>query len=535
MDSRSISNETDINPGQLRKVVIGASLGTAFEWYDFFIFATLATTVGPLFFPKSLGDTGVFLASLATYASGLILRPFGSMLFGRLGDVVGRKTTFVTTMILMGVSTASVGLLPTYEQVGIWAPVMLVSLRCLQGLALGGEYGGAVTYVAEHINSRVRGYVTSWIQICATMGFFLSLIVVLVCKALISNDDFNNWGWRLPFLISIILCFVSFYVRLRLHESPIFLKLKAAGELSKSPLADSLLRWKNLYWILTSLFGAVAGVGIIWYTGQFYVLFFLTKTLKIAPSVAYGVLAVALGFSMPFYLLAGALSDRFGRKKLLLLGFLLAILTYIPIFKALTHYANPALESAMKQSPVRLISNDCISPFFSAPTSQCGKVKEYLNSAGVPHTLIANDSQQFLIQLGDDSAKEMSIPQLEESLRAVGYPQVADVSQINFPVVVLLLFILALYICLVYGPLAAYLVELFPTKIRYSSISISYHLGTGYFGGGMLYISTLISTHTGDIYSGLYYPLVVISMSLLIGGMLLPETYRRSIEHIKLQ
>lgn len=527
--------ESSLGQDQLRKVVIGASLGTAFEWYDFFIFATLATTVGPLFFPKSLGDTGIFLASLATYASGLILRPFGSMLFGRLGDIAGRKTTFVITMILMGVSTASVGLLPTYAQIGMWAPVMLVILRCVQGLALGGEYGGAVTYVAEHVQTQARGYVTSWIQICATMGFFLSLIVVLICKSLIDKDDFQDWGWRLPFLISIILCLISYYVRRRLHESPIFERLKAAGELSRSPLADSLLRWKNLYWVLISLFGAVAGVGIIWYTGQFYVLFFMTKTLKMEASLAYGLLAIALGFSMPFYVLAGSLSDRIGRKKVLLIGFFLAGVSYLPIFKAMTHFANPALESAMKSHPVKLIANECNSPLFSTAVSECGKAKEYLNSAGVPHTLMLRDATDFQIQIGEAVPTTMSVTELETNLRALGYPQVADPSQINYPIVVLLLFVLALYICFAYGPVAAYLVELFPTKIRYSSISISYHLGTGYFGGGMLYISTLISTHTGDIYSGLYYPLAVILMSVCIGGLLLPETYKRRLDQIEMQ
>ena len=532
MENSSVLINGEVSQKQLRKVVWGASLGTAFEWYDFFIFATLATTVGPLFFPKSMGETGIFLASLATYASGLILRPFGSLVFGRMGDVVGRKTTFVTTMILMGVSTASVGLLPTYETVGIWAPVMLVILRCLQGLALGGEYGGAVTYVAEHVKAATRGYVTSWIQICATMGFFLSLLVVLLCKAFIDDDDFKEWGWRLPFLVSIVLCIISYYVRLRLNESPVFLALKAAGNLSRSPLRDSFLNWKNLYWILLSLFGAVAGVGIVWYTGQFYVLFFLTKTLKIDPSIAYSLLAIALALSMPFYLVAGALSDRFGRKRILLIGFLLAIATYFPIFNALTHFANPALERAMKQHPVKVIADNCSTSSFSAPVSDCGKLKEYLNSAGVPHTVTETKLDDVLVQIGAAAPKQLNFAQLEADLRAAAYPQVADPSQINYVAVAMLLFVLALYICLAYGPVAAYLVELFPTKIRYSSISISYHLGTGYFGGGMLYISTLISTSTGDIYAGLYYPLAVILMSLVIGGIWLPETHKREFDHI---
>ncbi len=527
-----MSLEHTSSPSSLRKVVIGASFGTAFEWYDFFIFATLATTVGPLFFPKSLGETGIFLASLATYASGLILRPFGSLIFGRMGDVVGRKTTFVTTMILMGVSTASVGLLPTYESVGILAPVLLVILRCLQGLALGGEYGGAVTYVAEHVKAARRGYVTSWIQICATMGFFLSLLVVLLCKTFIDEDDFKVWGWRLPFLISIFLCVISYYLRLRLNESPIFLELKASGKVSHSPLKESLLNRKNLYWILLSLFGAVAGVGIIWYTGQFYVLFFLTKTLKMEATTAYTLLAIALALSMPFYVVAGALSDRFGRKIMLILAFLLAIASYIPIFKALTHFANPALESAMQQYPIKVIARDCQTSVFSAPEKDCEKLKEFLNSAGVPHTVMHGEHDAVLVQIGTAAPKPLDFAQFDSELRAAAYPQVADSKQINHGMVILLLFVLALYICMAYGPVAAYLVELFPTRIRYSSISISYHLGTGYFGGGMLYISTFISTSTGDIYAGLYYPLAVILMSLLIGGLCLPETHQQEMDRI---
>jgi len=347
-----------------------------------------------------------------------------------------------------------------------------------------------------------------------------------------NDEDFKEWGWRLPFLVSIVLCIISYYVRLRLDESPVFLAMKAAGNLSRSPLRDSFLNWKNLHWILLSLFGAVAGVGIVWYTGQFYVLFFLTKTLKIDPSIAYGLLAIALALSMPFYLVAGALSDRFGRKRILLIGFLLAIATYFPIFKALTHFANPALERAMKYHPVKVITENCSTSSFSAPVTDCGKLKEYLNSAGVPHTVTEAKQDGVLVQIGAAAPKQLNFVQLEADLRTAGYPQIADPSQINYVGVVMLLFVLALYICLAYGPVAAYLVELFPTKIRYSSISISYHLGTGYFGGGMLYISTLISTSTGDIYAGLYYPLAVILMSLVIGGIWLPETHKREFEHI---
>ncbi|MFZ6801494.1 MFS transporter [Undibacterium sp. Di24W] len=529
MTSTNAENDVKTDSKELRKVILGSSLGTAFEWYDFFVFATLATTMGPLFFSSALGETATFLASIATYGAGLILRPFGSLIFGRMGDVIGRKQTFMLTMGLMGLSTAAIGLLPTYADIGIAAPILLVTLRCLQGLALGGEYGGAATYVAEHAKTGSRGYATSWIQICATLGFLLSLMVVLLCQTFISPAEFKIWGWRIPFLISIVLFGVSLYVRSRLSESPIFLEMKAAGKLTSRPMRESFLEWSNLKIVLSSLFGAVAGVGIIWYTGQFYALFFLTKTLKVDPPLAFILIGIALTLAIPCYQLAGKLSDRFGRKRIMMIAFILAIFTYIPIFKALTHYANPGLEQAITQSPVTIFSDRCAVPLFSAPLTPCEKLRDFFNASGIPHTLQIVPDNKLAVQIGAIHIEGGDLKQIKTALRTASYPEKADSNAINRPMVVLLLFILVFYVCLAYGPIATYLVELFPTRIRYSSISMPYHIGTGYFGGFMLYFSTLISTSTGDIYSGLYYPIAIAAMSLIIGTYLLPETKDKEI------
>ena len=516
---------------ELRKVIFGSSLGTAFEWYDFFVFGTLAAILGPLFYSRELGETGAFMAGLATYGAGLILRPFGSLIFGRMGDVVGRKTTFMVTMTLMGISTAGVGLLPTYETAGVLAPILLVILRCLQGLALGGEYGGAATYVAEHALPGQRGYATGWIQICASLGFFLSLLVVLACQSIIGDAAFKSWGWRLPFLISVALFGVSLYIRSKLNESPVFAELKANGKLSSSPVRDSFAVWSNLKIILLSLFGAVAGVGIIWYTGQFYALIFMQKTLKVDFATAYILMSIALALAMPFYVVFGALSDRIGRKRLMMLTFILASVSYIPLFQALTHFANPALEKAIATSAVELRSNECSTRLFSGPQTACEKVKEYLNAAGIPHQLKPSEQTGVITSIGQTQVTGFDGLALKNALEQASYPGKARPDDINKPMVVLILFILVFYVCMAYGPIAAYLVELFPTRIRYSSISMPYHIGTGYFGGFMLYFATLIATSTGDIYAGLYYSIAIALMSLLIGGLLLPETKDRDITH----
>jgi MFS family permease len=518
---------------ELKKVVWGSSLGTIFEWYDFFVYGTLAGILGPLFFSKQLGDTGAFLASLATYGAGLVLRPFGSLLFGRLGDVVGRKHTFLITIILMGVSTAGVGLLPTYETAGVFATVLLVVLRCLQGLALGGEYGGAATYVAEHAAHGRRGFATGWIQICATMGFFLSLIVVLSTQSLVGLEAFKTWGWRIPFVISVFLLAISVYIRLRLDESPVFVRMKAEGRTSANPITESFARWDNLKIVLLSLFGAVAGVGVIWYTGQFYALIFMQKVLKVEFATAYILMSVALALAVPFFVVCGAISDRVGRKPIMLLGFALAALTYVPLFQALTHYANPALEAAMARSPVTIASNECATRYFSGPQNDCERVKDLLVANGIPHTVAPAattvQGATVLTTVGPAAVPGFSPEALTGALRAAGYPDRADPDQINRPMTILILFIMVFYVCLSYGPIAAYLVELFPARVRYTSMSMPYHLGTGYFGGFMLYFATLIASTTGNIFDGLWYPVAVCVMSLVVGLFLLPETKDRDI------
>ncbi len=524
--SASTLDTAQAERAEQRKVIFGSALGTAFEWYDFLVFGTLAAIIGPLFFSKELGETGGFLAGLATFGAGLILRPFGSLLFGRMGDTVGRKTTFMVTMALMGVATAGVGLLPTYETAGVWAPILLVTLRCIQGLALGGEYGGAVTYVAEHAPAGQRGRATGWIQICASLGFFLSLVVVLSCQTGLGEAAFKSWGWRLPFLFSIALLGVSMYIRARLRESPVFLAMKAQGNISKAPLREAFGRWANAKYMILSLFGAVAGVGIVWYTGQFYVLIFLQKSLKVDLATSYLLVSAAILLAVPFFVVFGALSDRIGRKKMMLFAFLLASLTYIPIFKGLTHYANPALERAITSAPVVVEGGECSVRAFSGPVNPCDKAQEFLNGAGVPHRRIHGDGdgKSIVIRIGAATLNGFSPDELRKALTLAGYPAKADPAAINKFMVVLLVFVLSLYVCMAYGPIAAYLVELFPARVRYSSVSMPYHIGTGYFGGFLLYFATLISTSSGDIYAGLYYPIGIALMSLVVGGLFLPET-----------
>src|SRR5882757_693242 len=512
----------------LRKVLLGSSLGTAFEWYDFFVYGTLAGVLGPLFFSKQLGDTGAFLASLATYGAGLALRPFGSVLFGRLGDVVGRKHTFLITIVLMGISTAGVGLLPTYETAGVMATVLLVFLRCLQGLALGGEYGGAATYVAEDVGPGRRGYATGWIQICATMGFFLSLIVVLATQQ-ITGAGFKDYGWRIPFVLSILLLAVSVYIRLRLEESPVFLQMQAEGRTSANPITESFARWGNLKVVLLSLFGAVAGVGVVWYTGQFYALIFMQKVLKVEFATAYIMMSVALACAVPFFVICGWISDHIGRKPVVLTGLLLAALTYIPLFQGLTHYVNPALERAMATLPVTIASNDCVTRYFDGPQNDCERVKDFLIANGIPHKLVPAIGPGATMNVGTAGVSGFNVEQIKAALKQAGYPEKADPDQINYPMAVLILFVLAFYVCLSYGPIAAYLVELFPARIRYTSMSMPYHLGTGYFGGFMLYFATLITSTTGNIFDGLWYSIAIAAGSLIIGLFTLPETKDRDI------
>ncbi|AQV95199.1 MFS transporter [Cupriavidus necator] len=523
-----VSETKALSRREISKVIWGSSLGTVFEWYDFFVYGTLAAILGPLFFSRELGETGAFLASLATYGAGLVIRPFGSLVFGRLGDLVGRKYTFLITIILMGVSTAGIGFLPTYETAGIVATLLLVSLRLLQGLALGGEYGGAAIYVAEHVSTHNRGHATGYIQICATAGFFLSLVVVLSTQYL-SGPDFKVWGWRVPFILSTAMLLASVYIRSRLNESPVFVRMKAEGRTSSSPLRESFANKANLRLILLSLFGAVAGVGVVWYTSQFYVLIFMQKVLKIDLATSYILMSLALAAAVPFYVVFGWLSDKWGRKPILLVGLAIAALTYVPLFKALTHYGNPALDLAMRTTPVQIASSDCRIRMFEGPQNDCEKVKDHLVANGIPHTVVPSVQKGTTVIIGDKKIEGLDIAQMKAALTAAGYPASADPGQINRPMVVLVIFVLLLYSCACYGPLAAYLVELFPARIRYTSLSMPYHLGTGYFGGFMLYFATLIASATGNIFDGLYYSIAVSWLSVIVGFFLLPETKGRDI------
>ena len=521
-------------------VIFASSLGTVFEWYDFYIYGTLAVFFGRLFFPPE-NETAGFLSSLALFGVGFSVRPFGALFFGRLGDLVGRKHTFLVTILVMGLSTALVGVLPTYSQIGWLAPIILVLLRLAQGLALGGEYGGAATYVAEHAPKGKRGVFTSWIQTTASLGFFLSLAVILGVRAVLSPEKFAAWGWRIPFLLSVLLLAVSVYIRMKLHESPVFAEMKAQGKASKAPLTESFARWPNAQLVLRALFGATAGQGVVWYAGQFYALYFLTTTLKVDYVSAYLMVAVALVIGTPFFVIFGRLSDAIGRKKIMLAGCFLAAMTYMPIFRGLTDYANPALAQAMRNSPVILQSTDYrnnIELAVSAMVDAAGKIvgykkvptesdkaRAFLNARGVPFALApARPDAPLVLTVADRNVVGYDAKAFEAALAPAAYPKSADKAAINRPAVVALLSVLMLYVAMVYGPIAAFLVELFPTQIRYTSMSLLYHIGNGWFGGFLPLIAASVVVFTGDIYAGLWYPIGVAFVGFLIGLVALPET-----------
>jgi MFS family permease len=529
-----------------RKVIFASSLGTVFEWYDFYLYGSLAAIISKQFF-SGVNDTAAFIFALLAFAAGFAVRPFGALVFGRLGDLVGRKYTFLITIMLMGLSTFIVGCLPSYASIGIAAPVILIVLRLLQGLALGGEYGGAATYVAEHAPHGRRGYFTSWIQTTATLGLFLSLLVILATRTLTGEDNFAAWGWRIPFLVSVLLLAVSLWIRLTLNESPAFQKMKAEGKHSKAPLRESFGQWKNLKLVLLALFGLTAGQAVVWYTGQFYALFFLTKTLKVADTAANIYIALALLIATPFFVIFGILSDKIGRKPIILLGCLLAALTYFPIFKALTHYANPALESAQQNAPVVVIADPQTCSFQFDPigkarfTSSCDIVKSFLakNSvnyrnenapAGSVASVKIGDIALSSFEggaLGKDEFKQRADAfnaQLSTAIATAGYPAKADPARIDKVMVIGLLALLVIYVTMVYGPIAAILVEMFPTRIRYTSMSLPYHIGNGWFGGFLPTTAFAMVAATGDIYYGLWYPIVVAVITLVIGLLFIRET-----------
>jgi len=521
------TGERTISAAEKRRVIVASSVGTVFEWYDFYLYATLAPFFASLFFPKG-NATAALLSAFVTYAAGFLVRPFGAIVFGRIGDLVGRKYTFIMTISVMAGATALIGFLPTFETVGWFAPFFLVLLRLAQGLALGGEYGGAATYVAEHAADEKRGYATSWIQTTATVGFFLSLAVIGTCRTVMSPADFSNWGWRIPFVLSLFLLAISLYIRIKLQESPIFQRMKAQGRGSRSPIKDSFFKYPNNKYAALALFGATAGQGVVWYTGQFYALFFLTITLKMDWKTAYTLIACSLVVGTPFFVFFGWLSDRIGRLKIILFGCLIAALTYFTLFKGLTHYVNPGLEKYAESTPISVAASDCSMHIFVTPFtkfSPCDKSRDFLTKSGLSFTTQpAEGATDVVTRIGSIEITGHDEAKLMAALKATGYPATFVKGEMNWGMTFLILFVMVLYVTMVYGPIAAFLVELFPAKIRYTSMSLPYHIGNGWFGGMLPLIATAWVAASGNIYQGLWYPIIVAVITVVIGGLFLRET-----------
>ncbi|PZQ59745.1 MAG: MFS transporter [Sphingomonas taxi] len=535
-----------------RKVIIASSLGTVFEWYDFYLYGLLATYISAQFF-SGVNETTGFILALGAFAAGFAVRPFGALVFGRIGDLVGRKNTFLVTMGIMGLSTFAVGLLPSYAGIGVAAPLLLVSLRLLQGLALGGEYGGAATYVAEHAPQNRRGLYTSFIQTTATLGLFAALLVVIGLRTLVGEQAFAAWGWRLPFLLSIVLLGVSLWIRLQLAESPAFQRMKEEGRTSRAPLTEAFARWGNLRIVLIALFGAAMGQAVVWYTGQFYALFFLEKMLKVDGATTNVLMAAALALGTPFFVVFGWLSDRIGRKPIIMAGCALAALTYFPLFGALTRAVNPALAAAQASAPIAVLSHDAECSVQFDPIGRnrfdarsCDIAKSWLAKNGISYTNVEVPAGTIAaVRVGDrtlpapDPARVMGEArkaaitayqgELKAAVAAAGYPARYDPDRMNTPLVIAILFFMVLLVTTVYGPIAALLVELFPTNIRYTSMSLPYHIGNGWFGGFLPTTAFAMVAATGDIYYGLWYPVVLATVTLVLGVLFLPETFRRDI------
>jgi MFS family permease len=526
-----------------RRVIFASSLGTVFEWYDFYLAGSLAIYISRSFF-SGVNPTAAFIFTLLGFAAGFAVRPFGAIVFGRLGDMVGRKYTFLVTIVIMGFSTFLVGLLPGYSTIGIAAPVIFIAMRLLQGLALGGEYGGAATYVAEHAPSNKRGAWTAWIQTTATLGLFISLLVILAVRSAVGEETFGAWAWRVPFLASIVLLAVSVWIRMKLHESPVFERIKAEGKTSKAPLTEAFGQWKNLKIVLLALFGLTAGQAVVWYTGQFYTLFFLTQTLKVDGTSANIMVAVALLIGTPFFLFFGSLSDRIGRKPIILTGCLIAALAYFPLFKALAHYTNPTLETATLKAPISVIADPDQCSFQFNPvgtakfTSSCDIAKSALSKAGLNYENVAAPAgtiaqikvgdatvDTFDGKAGDAKAQQATFDKtLSGALKSAGYPAKADPALINWPMAIVVLTIMMIFVTMVYGPIAAMLVEMFPARIRYTSMSLPYHIGNGWFGGFLPATAFAIVAAKGNIYSGLWYPIVIALLTFVIGLLFVKET-----------
>jgi MFS family permease len=533
-----------------KKVIFASSLGTVFEWYDFYLYGSLAAIIAKQFF-SGLDPQAAFIFALLAFAAGFIVRPFGALVFGRLGDMIGRKYTFLVTILLMGASTFIVGILPTYATIGVAAPIILIALRMLQGLALGGEYGGAATYVAEHAPHGRRGAYTAWIQTTATLGLFLSLIVILGTRTIIGEAAFADWGWRVPFILSIVMLGISVYIRLQMNESPAFQKMKSEGKTSKAPLSESFGQWKNLKIVLLALFGLVAGQAVVWYSGQFYALFFLTSVLKVDGATANILVAASLIIGTPFFVIFGTLSDKIGRKPIILAGMALAVVTYFPLFGALTKAANPDLAAAQvkNQIVVTAAAGDC--SFQGNPvareidfTKSCDIAKRFLAQNSVSYdNAVAAAAGPAVIKIGE---KLITAPvakvenskftpesvtaiaafkkEVSEALKEAGYPSKADPAKVDKLTIVAILTILVIYVTMVYGPIAAMLVELFPTRIRYTSMSLPYHIGNGWFGGLMPTIAFAMVAQNGNMYYGLWYPITIAAVTFVIGLLFVRET-----------
>ena len=539
VDNRPMSAEQ-------KKVIFASSLGTVFEWYDFYLYGSLAAIIAKQFF-SGLDAGSAFIFALLAFAAGFIVRPFGALVFGRLGDMIGRKYTFLVTIVIMGLSTFIVGLLPNYAAIGVAAPVILIALRMLQGLALGGEYGGAAVYVAEHAPHHKRGEYTSWIQTTATLGLFLSLMVILGTRTAVGEAAFADWGWRVPFIVSILLLAVSVYIRLSMNESPAFQKMKAEGKTSKAPLSESFGQWKNLKIVILALVGLTAGQAVVWYSGQFYALFFLTQALKVDGPTANILVAYSLILGTPFFVVFGMLSDKIGRKPIIMVGCLLAVLTYFPVFKALTEAANPELAAAQAKNQVVVTADPAECSFQFNPTgtakftSSCDIAKQVLAGASVSYeNAVAPAGTPATIKIGSvaipsysskglptDEAKKLDVAfkkAVADDLKAAGYPTKADPVKINKVLVTAILFYLVLLVTMVYGPIAAMLVEMFPTRIRYTSMSLPYHIGNGWFGGLLPTTAFAIVAQTGNMYNGLWYPIIIAGATFVLGTLFIRET-----------
>ena len=529
-----------------KKVIFASSLGTVFEWYDFYLYGSLAAIIAKQFF-SGLDEGSAFIFALLAFAAGFIVRPFGALVFGRLGDMIGRKYTFLVTILIMGMATFIVGILPNYNSIGVAAPVILICLRLLQGLALGGEYGGAATYVAEHSPQDKRGAYTAWIQTTATLGLFLSLMVILGTRTAIGEAAFADWGWRVPFIVSIALLAISVWIRLSMNESPAFQKMKAEGKTSKAPISEAFGQWKNLKIVILALIGLTAGQAVVWYTGQFYALFFLTQALKVDGATANLLVAASLVIGTPFFIVFGALSDKIGRKMIIMAGCLIAALTYFPVFEALTKAANPALYEAQQKSKVVVTSNPAECSFQFNPTgtvkftSSCDIAKQVLASSSVSYeNAVGAPGSVASIKIGEvvvESYSSKGLPAAEakakgdafrkavaENLKAAGYPAKADPARQNNVMIIIILTYLVILVTMVYGPIAAMLVELFPTKIRYTSMSLPYHIGNGWFGGLLPTTAFAIVAQTGNMYNGLWYPIIIASMTFVVGMIFVKET-----------